>query len=60
MKFSLVQMCAVQISNVTQQSQLNILLMKSVSNFDSRWQYNLESDKDKYTIQYQGVIKMMQ
>ena len=38
----------VQISNVTQQSQLNILLMKSVSNFDSRWQYNLESDKDKY------------
>ena len=38
----------VQISNVTQQSQLNILLMKSVSNFDSRWQYNLKSDKDKY------------
>ena len=39
----------VQISNVTQQSQLNILLMKSVSNFDSRWQYNLESGKDNHT-----------
>ena len=37
-------------SCVTQRNSLNVCLMKSVSNSDSRWQYNLESDKDKYTM----------
>ena len=48
--YEILSCTAVRIYNVTQQSQLNILLMKSVSNFDSRWQYNLESGKDNHTM----------